>query len=421
LPTILALTLGGSWQPIITAINTYQPDFVLFFATSGTYGSIHLINGPGKPCEDRENSKNNKANILTQTGLHETQYQIILINQPDDLNECFMEIFSILQEQNSERTTWRKIADYTGGTKSMSVALAFAALHLKWELTLVQGARINLIKVEDGSQMSSLINGWEIYCVQQMEVVRDLFNNFEFAPAAKILKTLPIQYPISTELKQKINHWLNYCQAFEAWDAFNHQQAMNLLAPYQSEMVPQWIFLKSVLGITRGHGYEFVEDLLLNAERCIFTNRFDDAAARLYRSLEMLAQIRLGQLEPAIDTSDVDIQLVPKELQPSFLKMMDDKENIKIGLSMDYELLQALGDPLGMAYFAHKNEFLTNLTIRNQSILAHGNSPVTKHDVSQMYVIVTNLLNQFYQTMGYRKTCVQFPRLDAAEVGQRDY
>jgi hypothetical protein len=44
-----------------------------------------------------------------------------------------------------------------------------------------------------------------------------------------------------------------------------------------------------------GHGYEIVEDLLLNAERRAMQDRYDDAVGRLYRALELLVQIRLLQ------------------------------------------------------------------------------------------------------------------------------
>jgi hypothetical protein len=33
-----------------------------------------------------------------------------------------------------------------------------------------------------------------------------------------------------------------------------------------------------------GHGYEIVEDLLLNAERRAMQDRYDDAVGRLYRA-----------------------------------------------------------------------------------------------------------------------------------------
>ncbi|MDB9309098.1 hypothetical protein PN471_10700 [Aphanizomenon sp. CS-733/32] len=44
---------------------------------------------------------------------------------------------------------------------------------------------------------------------------------------------------------------------------------------------------------TEGHGYEIVQDLILNAERRATQQRYDDAVGRLYRALELLAQIRL--------------------------------------------------------------------------------------------------------------------------------
>ncbi len=48
-------------------------------------------------------------------------------------------------------------------------------------------------------------------------------------------------------------------------------------------------------------------DLLRNAERRAARGRYDDAAARLYRALEMLAQMRMGARSPALDSSRLNL------------------------------------------------------------------------------------------------------------------
>ena len=47
---MLALTVGGSCAPVITAIRDYQPDFVCFIVSSGSRGSWATVDGPGNPC-----------------------------------------------------------------------------------------------------------------------------------------------------------------------------------------------------------------------------------------------------------------------------------------------------------------------------------------------------------------------------------
>jgi len=38
--TILALTVGGSCAPVVTAVQDYQPDLVCFIATGGEQGQL---------------------------------------------------------------------------------------------------------------------------------------------------------------------------------------------------------------------------------------------------------------------------------------------------------------------------------------------------------------------------------------------
>lgn len=53
-------------------------------------------------------------------------------------------------------------------------------------------------------------------------------------------------------------------------------------------------YILALVAITKENGgYEQVQDLILNAERRAVQERYDDAVARLYRAVEMVAQVRL--------------------------------------------------------------------------------------------------------------------------------
>jgi CRISPR-associated protein (TIGR02710 family) len=91
------------------------------------------------------------------------------------------------------------------------------------------------------------------------------------------------------------------------------------------------------------------EDLLFNAERRAAQGRCDDAVARGYRALEMIAQTRLRR-EHGIDTAGVDLARVPDDARAALERHRDDRGRIRLALVQAWELLVVLDDEaLGFA------------------------------------------------------------------------
>jgi CRISPR-associated protein (Cas_Cas02710) len=158
---ILFVTVGGSFQPIATSIRSLQPDRVVFIASDGDKGSKSQVIGEGTPCEIRRGAEviDRLPNIPTQVGLGENfqrDRDLILIQNPDDLAECYRKIkayIEILQQDSSNEI----IADYTGGTKTLSASMVLAAVDCKIPIYLTIAARDNLIKVEKG-ELTQLVD-----------------------------------------------------------------------------------------------------------------------------------------------------------------------------------------------------------------------------------------------------------------------
>jgi hypothetical protein len=151
---ILFITVGGSFQPIITSIRSLQPDRVIFIASDGEKGSKSQVIGQGTPCEVRQGAKilERLPNIPTQLQLGESfqkERDLILVENPDDLSECYTKIHSFICDLQQE-PSYEIMADYTGGTKSLSAALAMVAVDCGLSLYITIAARDNLIKVEQG-------------------------------------------------------------------------------------------------------------------------------------------------------------------------------------------------------------------------------------------------------------------------------
>ena len=413
--TILVVTVGGSCQPVITAITDYQPQYVYFVASEGTRGSKPTVDAAGAPCKGRTPAEDGLS-IVAQTGLSDSQYAVRPVNDPDSLQECYAVIQSVLREAVDANPNCRYVADYTGGTKTMSVALAMAALEADWELSLVKGARTDLVKVVDGTEVAGLVNSWEVRARQLMEEARRLFNDHHYAAAETLLGSILQTGAVSTTLQSTLREWIGLARGLDAWDRFDHARAMVVLTPYQSRIVPNYIFLKQIVGADkRATGYEAAFDLLRNAERRAHQGRYDDAVARLYRATEMFAQIRLRQRTPSLNSSNLDGSLLPEPLRERYASLQDSEDGkIRLGLRQDYELLAALGDPVGIAYQAVSKSLLNGLSARNNSILAHGEQPLTAANYRAFADLITSLFESACTQLKVTINAPQFPGLDRA-------
>ena len=406
--TLLALTVGGSCAPVVTAVRDYAPDFVCFFASSGPRGSRTRVDGPGEVC-------NGAPSIVAQTDLKPEQYEVVELAEPDSLSECYGRVREALARLGAEREGWRRIADYTGGTKTMSVALVLAALEAGWELSLVTGTRPDLVKVLNGSEMAALINAWEVRARQRLAEAWRLFNAYAYASAGALLESLLRTGPLSPALQDEVRQWVALCRAFDAWDRFDHARARQLLEPYQSRFVPQWRFLKALIGLERATGYEPVLDLVRNAERRAARGRYDDAVARLYRALEMLAQVRLRQREPPLDTGNLDVSALPEGLRNRYEALRDPGDGkVRIGLRRAYDLLAELDDPLGRVWREHEKRVLNTLKKRNASILAHGSQPLGAGDFQEMHQIVQGFVEEGLAALEVEVQAPQFPQWEGS-------
>jgi len=186
---ILVLSVGGSAEPIINAIKNYKPDFVYFFCSSGPKGSEGTIDSPGDPCGDKRRSKCTKCGyeyypgnprgkaIVFQTRLEKGQYEIVTIDDRDDLNECYEKLLALAETINEKYDNSQVIANYTGGTKTMAVAVALMGIMTpQWELSLNIGPRQDLISVRSGDTPVD-IDKWSIFCQNQTYLFKGLLDN----------------------------------------------------------------------------------------------------------------------------------------------------------------------------------------------------------------------------------------------------
>ena len=402
--TLLILTVGGSCEPLVNAIRAERPDFVYFVCSSGSKGSHLMVDGPGEPCVEHVNCRKiTRPSIAVQTGLEEGRYQKWEVDDPDSLAHCYgrlMELADKIREHFGAEHP-RIVANYTGGTKTMSVALALVAMiEENWELQLNKGPRVDLVKVR-GGDVPILINKWEVFADHILNAIKESLSRYDYAEAAELASDA-LKRPLSEERQNRFQRIYTLARAFEAWDRFDHEEAYKLLEPFAKDFVEHKIALERILGRNkRVSGYEKVGDLIRNAERRAIQSRYDDAVARLYRALELFAQLRLKQILPIGETErgnaeegfKIPLESLPKGLRDKYGPYIE-KGVLKIGLVQDYELLADLEDLVGLLFQKQKEKMLNGLKQRNYSILAHGLSPLTEMEYKDVRDMIVGFIEE---------------------------
>jgi CRISPR-associated protein (TIGR02710 family) len=401
--TILLITVGGSHQPIATAIRSLEPEHTIFICSDGSKGSQSQVLGTGKPCEVRRGTEviEKLPNIPVQVGLGDRfnpSEDVVLIQNPDDLSECYQAISAKVRALKAEMPAATFMADYTGGTKTMSLAMGLAALDYGITLYLTTGAtRPNLIRIEQGESTGRATTASVTVERQLQQVLPKFLQQFNYSAAIAELQYLLNQVALSNEEQQRVRRLQALSKGLDAWDRFDHNEAWVLLKPFMKDFQGLGQFLKRVLASrglidekftpvegTTGHRYEVVEDLLLNAER---------RSQRLYRALELLVQMRL-KLVYGLKTENIDRGLLPERVAQRY----GGEGKLQLPLQRSYKLLSELdNDPLGELYNKQVGFLQNILKVRNKSLYAHGFDPISASDFAEVDKIMGGFIRKGIQ------------------------
>lgn len=380
--SILLCTVGGSHQPIVTAIHALAPAFVCFLCTdrdpaTGQPGSRLQVEGKGNVIKAHPTDEvPTLPNIPTQTALAAGAFEVRLV-PTDDLDGVVETARRAMIDLRQGFPEAHLVADYTGGTKTMTAGLILAALEEPdVELRLVTGARGDLVKVHDGTQASAAASVDRIRLRRQMAPFLSAWEHFSYGAAALGLAQIPA--PRDPELRGQWQIACDLSVAFDAWDRFDHPAALARLALYRARIGRHaGLALKFLEMLCLNDGDRRKEparlfDLWRNAQRRAAQGRYDDAVARAYRLLEWTAQWLLRS-RAAIDTSDIPADRLP----PDMVLRPNREGHLQAGLYDAWRLVAHHLD--GPAATFARNEagpMLDHLNIRNTSILAHGFTPI---------------------------------------------
>lgn len=412
-------------RPLIASIENSNPVRVVF-----------LITPESQPLA---------LKVAREVGLPEGSWRLVPVGDMDDVNGVFRVAVEEIRRLTAEGYAERDIeADYTTGTKSMSVGLALAAVGTGCRALKYVGGRRNQAIVISGTERVYTMQPGAVIAFMELDRVHSLLRDLRFDAAL--------------DVRRGVNPWLleegrwgeledleKIIRGYDRWDKFDHIGAVELLrqvdfdrpwnAPYR---IPREMLERlRGLGSTRKAGSiteDMLADLANNGWRRWREGKHDDAVARLYRLTEMVAQRKLKE-GYTIKAGNVELHRVPEELRAKLEVYRSERDGkIQIGLAACYSLLGELESraPLEQrdevsqgergksfalgAAFAENPRMPELLKARNQSILAHGLEPVAQEVCEGFFGEVMALCRVVVPDLDSRREALQFPWLR----GQRD-
>jgi CRISPR-associated protein (TIGR02710 family) len=384
---LLICSVGGSPEPLVGTLKHWAPQRVVFVTSPETRPLVAETIVPLAQSEG----------VSLPLGC----YDCLMLPDSQDLSACLGK----LHELNRELERWlgrdgdfKIVVDYTGGTKTMTAALAMYVRRWPCRLCYVGGRERTKggvgVVVSGNEVVLHADNPWDSLGYQAAEDFVVLFDQHAYQPAAACLEAI-IRRVSAPARKRELATLKSLADAYAAWDRFDHKQALNLLLSVERNandlrpvLPPQTREdLLAQVGRHAEHlkalqdssaaGFATVLDLLSNARRRAAEGRYDDAVARIYRAVEALAQDRLRRQHNVADTGKVPLAQVPPVLQERWTASAVDGL-LKLALQDVYLLLRELDDELGRRFadLQWHDPQHSPLVARNQSILAHGFTPV---------------------------------------------
>lgn len=406
---VMILSLGGSPEPLKKSIAEHRPERLIFFASQESNAKL--------------------GEVLQIEGYKPLKIETEIAENPNLLYECYKASRRCVDRATRSGVLENDILiDYTGGTKVMSAALLLATAGFAFSFNYVGGetrSKDGLGVVQNGHEkMYADMNPWSAFAEEERRQIVTLFNARRYSAVIGILDLCKRELPLQIGLCFKFIRHLAF--GFLFWDQFQHKKALdclekglNALLDYVKSFpddkhtrlgqeLQRHIDFLSELNEKTNHMQKFnfilVKELINNARRRMDDKRFDDAAARIYRALELYGQICFEK-KIGCPNDKVRSDKIPQELRAEFTRKYQDPQTnmIKLPLQATFTVLRATGHDAGQRYFEYEKKIKNIQGARNNSILAHGVQPVSEHAAQSILDTVTDFVEM--------KEFFDFPKL----------
>ena len=386
------ISVGGSPAPILKSLRSERAAHVWYFCSAGTRGVAEEIHA--------------------QLDWH-PKPRFIEVERYEELGPCYSELRSwipqILRETRVAAADVR--VDYTGGTKTMSAALVLAATELFSRFSYVgslqrEGDGLG-VTVDGKERMLYQANPWSELAVRELERARDFWDALNFRAAEDMLRKIALlsgrKLPTAlADVAQGLaaRHRLDFKDASRCLSSVRRKLDLLLdSAPRHPlpEVVSAMVSLCDKCAPEKEAGPELLRELLDNALRTAGQHRYDDAAARLYRAMEMQGQLWLTEGTDGLFVNGRCVAARAIEIPPALAALEccrpDAEGEVKLSLEQCFRAVHALGDGRVTAVMADlavagqgrgASRWRNATRERNEGILAHGVKPVDEKGFERM-------------------------------------
>lgn len=394
-PIALIVTVGGSPNPVISAIRSRKARVVWFVVSDGANGQA--------------SSAGETAGIVAAIGwtVESANHAV----PSDDADAAMKRCAELLRDLRRAKPDHDIVVDYTGGTKSMAGGLMWAGLEAGVTVQFMEGLRSDLNRVEDGSERPRVMTADTLITARTLDRVAALFEKRDYAAALAVaadLKRLS-RGPIA----RLAGHWQELCAILDHWDRFHHKEAARRAESAHDLGSPAADVLERLglieplrkLAATRDSSrpsWLHCADLWLNAQRSAERGRTDDAVARLYRLTEATVQAQLWhrhQIPNPVPTDCVPVDLANGVRRVRGRDGSRSYDGLGLGLVGSLRFLQRLDSNDRLAKAVMDGDHLDGSWIeaRNNSILAHGFQPLGENDWKTASKWVETRLRPFWK------------------------
>jgi len=393
---------------ICVSIKQQNPDYIVFLKT-------------------RETDERTMPFIRKNAILDQRQYQEIELSNPDDIEKIVVECQAAIAALRKKGYGIQDmVADYTSGTKAMSAGLTIAAIKGNvGALVYVTGERDEGGRVMPGTERPISLEPNRIKADALFQDAMRLFNIYQYDACLETLSKAErlLAYPVFID---KVNSLETLATAYMSWDKFHITNAFHLLKEFKKDKFLKEWGIESQIKNNKQALYQEKEntfceermvDLLENARRRgEAEKKYDDAVARLYRLCEYIAQCYISRRNlyrktgSDVDTSDLDISILPGNFQAKYEKYRDAKDGkVKLPLYASYNLLFYLDELPGKYFFEDEKKMKKLIGLRNTSILAHGFNPISEKIYEEMFLFMEDFVKKVVRDFESTRDRIRFP------------
>lgn len=299
------------------------------------------------------------------------------------------------------------IINYTyGSSKLTAIAIIIARLYglkIQNKLEINDTAKISKFNVVEEDNDSSI-----------MYIIKKLFNSYDFRIAKDLLEE---KYTSPGMIKQRFSEIIDL---YLKWDSFEYVDGdYGELTEFFSNLNNLPNNVKSLKILSDNNNKLFnsyrIADLINNSKRRIEEKKYEDAIIRLYRTLELIAEVRLME-KYGIKKDDVHIDELKKlDIEKNAVQKIIDRLDYKypkynLSLTSSFFLLQKLYDDVGKHYYYNKDLYQQIFQKRNISVLVHGNYTYDVEEVKNMYEMVLSMAKIHDKNMEKYMEDTTFPK-----------